>query len=112
MKPGAFDMLLYESENSCLQRVRAPEDVANSYTDAQLYRIVVAQALTDGLVATKADFDKRVRTLGNVIAADELIAFRNLRPGCRAWRHGKSMVCECGSAWAVDNADPPKCKPV
>jgi hypothetical protein len=110
MKPGAFDLLLYRAENSSLQRVPAPAEVANDYTDAELYRIVVAQALTDGVVSTKAEFDARVRQLGNVLAADELIAFRNLRSGCKAWRHGKRMVCDCGATWLANDVDPPHCK--
>lgn len=110
MTPGAFDLLLYCAENSSLQRVPAPPEVADSYTDAELYRIVVAQALTDGVVSSKAEFDARVRQLGNVLAADELIEFRKIRPGCRAWRHGKAMVCDCGTTWRIDTEDAPPCK--
>jgi hypothetical protein len=51
-----------------------------------------------------------VRKLGNVLAADEIIAFRNLRFGCKAWRYGKRMVCDCGVSWLVEEVDPPKCK--
>jgi hypothetical protein len=86
-----------------------PEEAAK-YSDAKLYRILVARALYSGAARNKAEFDKRVRTLGTLAAADELIAFREKRFGCRAWRHGSSMVCECGVSWPVDSIDPPHCK--
>jgi hypothetical protein len=111
MKPGGLKHMLHVAQNSSLQRVAAPSEVADQYSDAELYRIVVAQALTDGIVATKAEFDNFVRGLGNVMAADELITFRNTRFGCRAWRYGKRMVCDCGTSWLADDANPPPCKP-
>jgi hypothetical protein len=110
MRPGAFDNLMRIAQNYSLQKVTAPDEVSSQYSDAELYRILVAQAMTDGAVATKAQFDGAVRTLGNVRDADELIAFRNLRPGCRAWRHGKTMTCECSVHWRIDDPAPPYCK--
>ncbi|MFC7515125.1 hypothetical protein ACFQUU_08930 [Herbaspirillum sp. GCM10030257] len=110
MKPGALNILLMQ-RGVIQQRRPVPGEVAEQFTDAELYRLVVAQAITDGTVQTKADFDAMVRTLGTVAGADELIAFRKLRPGCKAWRHGKRMVCDCGTAWLADNPSPPDCKP-
>jgi hypothetical protein len=110
MKPNNFDPIAVRTSGIIQQQRPAPAEVAAEYSDAELYRIVVAQALTNGTVSTKAEFDSIVRTLGNVGGADELIAFRKLRPGCHAWRHGKSMVCECGVTWQVDDTNPPHCK--
>jgi hypothetical protein len=86
-------------------------ETSERYSDAQLYRILVAEALTDGAVSTKAEFDEMVHQIRNIQDADELIAFRNLRPGCKAWRHGKMLVCECGAAWVANDPAPPPCKP-
>jgi hypothetical protein len=108
MKPNNFDPT--KAVHLGVIRQQRPADASMQYTDAELYRIVVAQALTNGTVLTKADFDAIVRTLGNISGADELIAFRDLRLGCRAWRYGKRMVCECGVTWAVDTPNPPRCK--
>lgn len=110
MKPNSFDPIPLRTDGVIQQQRRAPEEVAAQFTDADLYKIVVAQALTNGTVSTKGEFDAIVRTLGNIRGAEELIAFRNIRPGCKAWRHGKRMVCECGSSWVVDDPEPPRCK--
>jgi hypothetical protein len=108
MTPGAFELLL-SAHNSDPQRRPAPPEASEQYSDAQLYKILVAQALTDFALGTKAEFDALVRQLGDVRSADELIAFRNIRHSCKAWRHGKRMVCECGSAWNVDDPSPANC---
>lgn len=110
MKPNCFDPLLPSLPGIIRQHRPAPGEAATKYTDAELYRIVVAQALTNGTASTKAEFDAIVRTLGNVGGADELIAFRNIRQSCKAWRYGTHMVCECGRSWRVDDASPPTCR--
>jgi hypothetical protein len=92
MKPTQFNQVP-ETNRSAIQQMRpAPDEIAAQYTDAELYRIICAQALTNGAFLTKGEFDAHVRTLGNINGADELIAMRNKRPGCRAWRHGRSFV--------------------
>jgi hypothetical protein len=107
MQPWALNLRL--TQRSPIQQHR-PAEGADQYADAELYRIVAAQAITDGSVQTKAEFDAIVRTLGTVVGADELIAFRRLRPGCKAWRHGQRMICDCGATWLADDNDPPSCK--
>jgi hypothetical protein len=110
MKPTQFNQVP-ETNRSAIQQMRpAPDEIAAQYTDAELYRIICAQALTNGAFLTKGEFDAHVRTLGNINGADELIAMRNKRPGCRAWRHGRSFVCECGTTWRADDTNPPACK--
>jgi hypothetical protein len=108
-KPTVLEMLSMMERPPMLQQRPAPPEVSALYTDAQLYKLVVAQALTYGMASTKAEFDEMVRNSGNLPGANELIAFRTLRPGCKAWRHGKSMICDCGAHWRADDANPPKC---
>ena len=91
---------------------RDPVPGSEAYDDGQLYRVIVAKALREGRFASKAEFDLEVRRLGTIKEAEEVIAFSQRRPGCKAWRHGNLMVCDCGTAWKVDSADPPKCKPM
>jgi len=31
------------------------------------------------------------------------------RDNCKARRYGNRMLCECGLAWDVDDAEPPVC---
>lgn len=110
MKPNKFNPIADRAAGVIQQQRPAPAEVAAQYTDAQLYRIVVAQALINGTASTKAEFDAMVRELGNVAGADELINFRSLRPGCRAWRYGSRMLCECGATWADQDECPPACR--
>jgi hypothetical protein len=85
---------------------------AKQYSDAELYRIIVAKALREGRFHSKADFDVAASELGTIEQADEIIAFNRLRPDCDAWRHGQLMVCECGASWKVDEPNPPVCRKV
>lgn len=79
--------------------------------DAELYRIVVAHALREGRFQTKAAFDAEVRALGTVARADEVIAYRDLRPECTAFQIGDKMMCDCGVTWKVDAIGPiPYCR--
>jgi hypothetical protein len=45
MRPNNFDPIADRSRGIIQQRRPAPAEVAAEYTDAELYRIVVAQAL-------------------------------------------------------------------
>lgn len=83
---------------------------APDMADADLYRILVAQALREGRFRHKGEFDAQVRALGTVEQAEAVIAFGLLRPDCDAWRRGDLMVCDCGAFWKVDASDPPYCK--
>ena len=88
-----------------------PTRAAPNTPDAELYRIVVAHALREGRFQTKADYDAAVRTLGTVDRADEIIAYWNLRPECRAYQIGERMMCDCGSVWKADTIEPlPNCR--
>lgn len=88
-----------------------PTKAAPNTPDAELYRIVVAHSLREGRFQTKAEFDAEVRSLGTVGQADQIIAFRNLRPNCEATRYGDRMVCDCGVTWKAETTDPlPNCK--
>lgn len=79
--------------------------------DADLYRILVGHALSEGRFNTKIEFDDHVRALSTVAQADAVIAFRKLRRSdCEVWRRGDLMVCECGVHWKLDAVDPPHCK--
>jgi hypothetical protein len=79
--------------------------------DAELYRIVVAHAIREGRFHAKADYDSAVRSLGTVDRADEIIAYWNLRPECKAYQIGERMMCECGNVWKVDRIEPlPHCR--
>jgi hypothetical protein len=90
--------------------VRAYADAET--TDAELYRIMVAQALREGRFRNKAEFDQQVRALGTVEQADAVIAFRQIRYECRAWQYGNRMVCDCRATWMVGDPDPPNCRPI
>ncbi|MFJ9533319.1 hypothetical protein [Herbaspirillum sp. NPDC101396] len=79
-------------------------------SDAELYRIVVADLMRSGIIGTKADFDAEVRRTCTLATADEIIRFRERRPGCKAWLSGKKMICECGNVWSLINPQPPHCK--
>lgn len=79
-------------------------------SDAELYRIVVADFLRHGWIHSKAEFDAEVRRTSTLEMADQQIAFAASRPGCLAWRHGRKMVCECGNTWSVGDPAPPHCK--
>jgi hypothetical protein len=79
-------------------------------SDAELYRIVVADYLRNGWVRSKAEFDAEVRRTSTLEMADQSIAFAASRPGCLAWRRGRKMVCECGNTWSVGDPAPPHCK--
>jgi hypothetical protein len=80
-----------------------------AYTDAELYRLIVARNLCDGAVACKADFDAQVRQLGDIETADDIIAFRDKRPGCIAVEFSGIFECACGVSWAADDPAPPAC---
>jgi hypothetical protein len=81
-----------------------------AYTDAELYRLIVARVLLDGDARDKAEFDDQVRRLGDIEASDKLIAFRTQRPGCIANDYGDKFECACGVAWDADNPNPPACQ--
>jgi hypothetical protein len=90
---------------------RVPTRAAPDTPDADLYRIVVAHALREGRFQTKAEYDAEVRLLGTVDRADEVIAFRDLRPECGAFQIGNKMMCNCGVTWKVDAVGPaPNCR--
>lgn len=72
---------------------------------------MVAHALREGRFQTKADYDSAVQALGTVDRADEVIAYRNLRPECGVFQEGDKMMCDCGVVWKVDTIDPlPQCR--
>lgn len=79
------------------------------YSDAELYRIIVAQSLREGRFTSKYEFDAAARAIGTIEEADRLIAFSKLRPGCRAHQVGGWMGCECGARWSVGDSNPPSC---
>lgn len=108
--PGEGDRLGWLLERVQSDARLPPAQVTAQYTDAERYRLVVAAALDAGAVFSKGAFDAQVGLLGTLNAADELIAFRNLRPGCKAFRHGKNMTCECGLTWNAGDANPPHCR--
>lgn len=88
-----------------------PTRAAADTPDAELYRILVAHALREGRFQTKAEYDAEVRLLGTVARADEVIAFRNLRPQCIAFQIGDKMMCDCGVTWKVGAVGPtPYCR--
>jgi hypothetical protein len=92
---------------------RVPTKAAADTPDAELYRMVVAHALREGRFQTKAEYDAEVRSLGTVDRADEVIAFRDLRPECGAFQIGDKMMCDCGVTWKVDAVRPaPYCRTV
>jgi hypothetical protein len=76
------------------------------YTEDELYRLIVARALVDGQVETKAEFDAQVRQLGDLDAADKIIAFRARRPGCIAVEFSGLFECACGVSWTADDPEP------
>jgi hypothetical protein len=86
------------------------EKVRLEYTDAELYRIVVARTIADGNVPCKADFDAQVRQIGDLEECDKIIAFTDQRPGCIASEDCDRFICPCGNQWNADDADQPVCK--
>lgn len=84
--------------------------VRRTYSDGDLYRLFVARQLLDGYAATKEDVDAEVRKLGDIEAANELIEFRNRRPGCIASDYTTRFQCACGVSWTSDDANPPACQ--
>ncbi len=87
-------------------RRQDPAAVSTAYSDADLYRLIVAQALTSGVVSSKEELDNFIRGIGNLPDADEIIKFSKVRPGCRAWRHGTKMMCDCGVSWQIGSSAP------
>lgn len=75
------------------------------YTEDELYRLIVARALVDGLVESKAEFDAQVRQLGDLDEADKIIAFHCRRPGCIAVEFSGQFECACGVSWAADGRE-------
>jgi len=89
---------------------RSPDEKAavvraagREYSDAELYRIIVAKAIHEGRFYSKAQFDLAARELATIEQADELLAMLERRPGCEAWRRGQLMVCECRVTWKDDD---------
>lgn len=85
-----------------------------TYTDAELYRLIVAKALLESRAQSKSEFDEQVfqynSFVGGIKRADIIINARRLRPGCMAYKLGKTMVCDCGASWPADSDDRPDCK--
>jgi hypothetical protein len=79
------------------------------YTDAELYRLIVAQTIQSGSATCKADFDSQVRKIGRLEAADKVIALTDRRPGCAAKLAGERFRCECGATWSADDQEIPAC---
>lgn len=80
------------------------------YDDADLYRILVARNLLDGYCANKSEFDAMVRSMGDLAAADKLIAFRDQRPSCIATEFADGFSCACGIKWSHNDLNPPCCQ--
>lgn len=51
-----------------------------AYSDAELYRLFVARQLIDGRCENKAECDAMIRRLGDLAAADQVIALRDKPP--------------------------------
>lgn len=76
------------------------------YTEDELYRLIVAHLLIDGIFADKREVDAWARGLGDIDQADAIIAFRIKRPGCIASDHSGKFECACGRSWSVDDHAP------
>lgn len=83
---------------------------SREYSDAELYRIIVAKAIHKGRFYSKAQFDLAARELAIIEQADELLAMLERRLGCEARRRGQPMVCECRVMSRDGDRSPPACK--
>jgi hypothetical protein len=81
-----------------------------AYTDAELYRLIVARHLVDGAAGCKEGVDSMVRGLGDLDEADKVIAFRDQRPGCVATDYSGRYDCPCGVSWEIGDPNPPACR--
>lgn len=82
-----------------------------NYSDAELYRLLAAKFLVDGVFASMAEMDHAVRALGDLESANKIIEFRAWRPGCVAADYGdEGFRCACGVQWIGPANQGPKCK--